>query len=78
MIVFVLIINKVCLEGFDDGEKVLDLDENTNQMFHEEIDSSTLPRSINIQNSVPAPAGTVVDLSTYQVRCSQSICIRQD
>lgn len=58
--------------------KVLDLDENTNQMFHEEIDSSTLPRSINIQNSVPAPAGTVVDLSTYQVRCSQSICIRQD
>ncbi len=36
-------------------------------MINTQIDPSTLPRSINFDNSVSSPAGTATDLSVYEV-----------
>ena len=52
---------------------MFDLDDETQQTFSEEIDVSVLPRSINVENSVPAPSGTVADLSIYEVRFSRLV-----
>lgn len=40
---------------------------NYEKMINQEVDSSVLPRSINIDNSVSSPVGTTVSLTEYQV-----------
>jgi hypothetical protein len=37
-------------------------------MINQEINSSVLSRSINIDNSVSSPVGTAIDLTSYQVK----------
>jgi hypothetical protein len=59
--------NEVCyFYFFDLFIKIfcLDIDD---KMINTQIDPSTLPRSINIDNSVSSPAGTATDLSVYEV-----------
>jgi len=53
--------------------KVFYLDVDTNSEYYEkiinqEINSSVLSRSINIDNSVSSPVGTAIDLTIYQVK----------
>jgi len=59
----------------------LDVDTNSGnyeKMINQEIDSSVLPRSINIDNSVSSPVGTAINLTVYQVKYYRYFSFRSE